>query len=174
MIRNVFIIFIVSGFWHGANWTFIVWGALNAFYFLPLMLSDKNRDHLSVVAKGKVFPTFKEVSQIAVTFGLTVLAWIFFRAENIAHAIEYLSGMFSSSLFSAPDIEGKREALLRIALIIIFMMVEWFGREQKYAIENMDKILRRSLRWVCYILIIVSIYIFGNNSESIEFIYFQF
>ena len=89
-IRNTFIIFLVSGFWHGANWTFIIWGALNALYFLPLLLGGKNRNHLEVVAYDKSLPSFKEILQIGVTFGLTVFAWIFFRAENLGHAFGYI------------------------------------------------------------------------------------
>src|SRR5690606_34552897 len=86
-VRNTFIIFIVSGFWHGANWTFIVWGALNAIYFLPLLLTNNNRNNLEIVAQGKYFPTWKEWLAMCITFGLTVFAWIFFRAENIGHAL---------------------------------------------------------------------------------------
>jgi len=77
-VRNTFIIFIVSGFWHGANWTFIVWGALNAVYFLPLLLTNKNRSNLDIAAQGKYIPSFKEFLSIFFTFVLTVFAWIFF------------------------------------------------------------------------------------------------
>lgn len=107
-VRNTFIIFIVSGFWHGANWTFIVWGALNAIYFLPLLLTNNNRNNLETVAQGKLLPSIKELSFIFLTFGLTVFAWIFFRAENIGHAISYISEIFSSSLFTIPKFAGMR------------------------------------------------------------------
>ena len=90
-VRNTFAIFIISGFWHGANWTFIIWGALNAIYFLPLLLTDNNRNNLETVAQGKLFPTIKELSFMLVTFGLTVFAWIFFRSNNIGHAISFIS-----------------------------------------------------------------------------------
>jgi len=86
-IRNVFIIFLVSGFWHGANWTFIVWGFLNALYFLPVLLSNKNRTHLNIAAQHTLLPSLKEVFKILTTFLLTVLAWVFFRAESVMHAI---------------------------------------------------------------------------------------
>lgn len=82
-VRNIFIIFLVSGFWHGANWTFIVWGVLNALYFLPLLLAKKNRNYLGPVAEDKVWPNIKEASMMIGTFGITVLAWVFFRAENV-------------------------------------------------------------------------------------------
>lgn len=109
-IRNTFIIFIVSGFWHGANWTFIVWGALNAVYFLPLLLTNNNRNNLATVAQGKALPSLKEISFMLLTFGLTVFAWIFFRAVNIEHAISYISEIVSPSLFSKPNFNGMRGA----------------------------------------------------------------
>ena len=85
-IRNTFIIFLVSGFWHGANWTFIFWGGLNAIYFLPLLLTNRNRNNIGVVAENTFLPSFKELFQMTTTFLLTVIAWVFFRAENILHA----------------------------------------------------------------------------------------
>jgi alginate O-acetyltransferase complex protein AlgI len=174
VIRNVFIIFLVSGFWHGANWTFIIWGALNALYFLPLLLTENNRNYLGVAAEGKLFPTIKETFFMAGTFGITVLAWIFFRAENLTHALQYLDGMFSASLLSVPDIDGKMEILLRMGWIVLFMMVEWLGRESKYAIESIGDRFSIGARWVIYLVIILIIYFFGNTELSIEFIYFQF
>jgi len=174
VVRNVFIIFIVSGLWHGANWTFIIWGLLNAIYFLPLLLSGRNRNFLGVVAQGKSLPTMKEFILMSSTFGLTVFAWIFFRAESLVHAMNYLSGMVSPTILSVPDIDGKREMLLRIVIIIVFMVVEWFGRDQKYAIEEIGEKMSRSMRWLCYFFIVLVIYFFGNTSKSIEFIYFQF
>ncbi|WP_067151958.1 MBOAT family O-acyltransferase, partial [Pseudotamlana agarivorans] len=98
-VRNTFIIFLVSGFWHGANWTFIAWGALNALYFLPLLLLKRNRTNLGNVAHGKTLPNFKEFFSMLITFGLTVIAWVFFRAENIHHALSYLNNIFSLSFF---------------------------------------------------------------------------
>ncbi len=101
-IRNTFIIFIVSGFWHGANWTFIVWGALNALYFLPLLLSKQNRRNMDTVAQGKIFPSMKEFFLMGLTFCLTALSWIFFRANDIDHAVSYINSIFSPSLFTIP------------------------------------------------------------------------
>ena len=97
-VRNTFAIFLVSGFWHGANWTFLAWGLINALYFLPLLLTKRNRKNLDVAGGNKFFPSLKEVFQILTTFFITVVAWIFFRAESISHAFDYIAEMFSGLL----------------------------------------------------------------------------
>lgn len=167
-VRNTFIIFIVSGFWHGANWTFIVWGALNAIYFLPLLLLKQNRQNLGVVAEGRYLPTAKEFSAITVTFGLTLIAWVFFRAENIGHAWSYLSGMFSASFFDRPQVLPGTT----IALVLVFMFIEWTGRGQEYAIENAALRWKWPFRHAMYYGLIFAIFWFGGKEQ--QFIYFQF
>ncbi len=170
-IRNTFVIFIVSGFWHGANWKFIVWGALNAIYFLPLMLANKNWENTDIVAEGRFFPNLKEVFQIGTTFILTVLAWVIFRAENMTHAINYLLGIFSTSVFSYPQILP-----IDLLFIIIFIAIEWFNRKKQYAL---DFSLNKDSKWlsivrVCGISILIwSIFLWGAFDNK-EFIYFQF
>jgi len=171
-VRNTFIIFIVSGFWHGANWTFIVWGALNAIYFLPLLLTNNNRNNLETVAQGKLLPSLKEVSLMLLTFGLTVFAWIFFRANNIGHAIGYISEIVSPSLFSIPKFAGMGGALKTIILVAIFVLLEWKGREGQYAIANMGLKWNPMVRYAMYYLIIIAIFWFGGKEQ--QFIYFQF
>jgi alginate O-acetyltransferase complex protein AlgI len=171
-VRNTFTIFIVSGFWHGANWTFIVWGALNAIYFLPLLLTNNNRNNLETVAQGKFFPSIKELSFMLLTFGLTVFAWIFFRANNIGHAISYISGILSPSLFSIPKFDGMGSALTTIILIVIFVLIEWKGREGQYAIHHLGLKWRRPLRYALYYVIILGILWFSGKEQ--QFIYFQF
>lgn len=171
-IRNTFIIFIVSGFWHGANWTFVVWGALNAFYFLPLLLTENNRKNLEVVAKGKWFPTGKDFIYILITFSLTVFAWIFFRAENIGHAFSYISEIFSSSTFSVPDVSVLKQSMATLILIGIFMFVEWLGREDEYAIERLGITWKRPIRYAMYYAIIMAVFWFAGKEQ--QFIYFQF
>jgi D-alanyl-lipoteichoic acid acyltransferase DltB (MBOAT superfamily) len=166
------VIFIVSGFWHGADWTFIVWGALNALYFLPLLLLKKNRTNTDTVAQGKQLPTIKELCQIGITFSITVLAWIFFRAENIDHAFNYLSTIFSKSLFTIPVFQGMRTALTTLILIFIFIIVEWLGRNEQYAIASLGFKWKRPLRYTMYYLIILSIFLFMGKQQ--QFIYFQF
>ncbi|MEM1327504.1 MAG: MBOAT family O-acyltransferase [Bacteroidota bacterium] len=172
-IRNVFIIFIVSGFWHGANWTFIVWGALNAVYFLPLLLAKKNRNHLDIVAINRSLPTFRELMNMLTTFGLTVLAWIFFRAENLSHAFSYLGEIFSSSLIQIPEFVGRKEAFLTgIPLIITFLLIEWQGRREQYAIADLGLSWHKHIRYAMYYTLIIAIIWFSGEEQ--QFIYFQF
>jgi len=172
VIRNIFIIFIVSGFWHGANWTFIVWGALNALYFLPLLIAKKNRTHIDHVAAGKLLPSLKELTFMGITFGLTVFAWIFFRAENITHAINYISEIASPSLFDFPRFALMKEALVTVFLILFFLCIEWLGREKQHAFEKFGQHWKRAYRYAFYYCIIILILWFGGEEQ--EFIYFQF
>jgi len=171
-VRNTFIIFIVSGFWHGANWTFIIWGVLNAIYFLPLLLTKNNRKNLDNVAQSKFLPNIKELSLILLTFGLTVLAWIFFRAENITHALSYISEIFSTSLLSIPSFPGVRRALITLILVGLFIIIEWIGREGQYAIAHIGLKWKPPFRYTMYYAIIIAIFWFGGKEQ--QFIYFQF
>lgn len=172
-VRNTFIIFIVSGFWHGANWTFIVWGALNALYFLPLLLAKKNRQNIHIVAQGKFFPNIREVIQIGITFALTLLAWVFFRAENMNHALSYLNEIFSMSLLTIPEFEEMKSALVIVIVILFFIGIEWLGRTNEYAIERIGVKWPKVIRWSWYATIIFLIGILAQTEES-PFIYFQF
>jgi len=167
-VRNTFIIFIVSGFWHGANWTFLFWGFLNALYFIPLLLLGKNRSNLDTVAAGRIFPSMKEIIQIMSTFLLTVFAWIFFRAESITKALLYIGKLFDSSIFSIP----KDFKLSLLLLIMFFMIIEWLQREKEHGLENLELKMSKSARWIFYVFLIFLIYIF--EGEQANFIYFQF
>ncbi|WP_033960111.1 MBOAT family O-acyltransferase [Psychroserpens jangbogonensis] len=170
-VRNTFIIFIVSGFWHGANWTFIVWGTLNAIYFLPLLLTKNNRNNLDVVAQGRVLPTLKEFGLMSLTFALTVFAWIFFRAENIQHAIQYISDIFKNpSSFLLVGVYWKYKTI--IMLISIFVIIEWIGREGQFAIAHVGEKWKPVYRYAAYFVITLSILWFSGKEQ--QFIYFQF
>ena len=167
-IRNTFIIFLVSGFWHGANWTFIIWGLLNAIYFLPLLLTNRNRTHIETVAQGKLLPTWKELFHMGLTFALVVFAWIFFRAENVTHAFHYISTIFSPSLFKQPTVFP----FAIVVLIILFMIIEWIGREEQYAIAKLGHNWYRPIRWAFYYVIITVTFFYMGQEQ--QFIYFQF
>lgn len=172
-IRNTFIIFLVSGFWHGANWTFLAWGFLNACYFLPLMLTNNNRKYITTVAEGKLLPSIKELFQMTITFGLTVFAWIFFRAVSMGQAINYIKTMLSPSLFSFPMLSNTAAAFSTLVLICFFMLIEWLGRDGQFAIEAIKNIKSRPLRWSFYFFIIFLIGAYMQTTET-PFIYFQF
>ena len=167
-IRNTFIIFLVSGFWHGANWTFIIWGFVNALFIMPSILFKTNRNNLEIVAKGNYLPNLKELFSILTTFGLTMFAWIFFRAESVEHAIRYVSGIFSISFFSLPSIRPYFISLL----LLLFITIEWIGRENNYAISKLGLKWNPFVRYMFYYAIIISIFWFSGKEQ--EFIYFQF
>jgi D-alanyl-lipoteichoic acid acyltransferase DltB (MBOAT superfamily) len=167
-IRNTFIIFLVSGFWHGANWTFIIWGFLNALYIMPSIIFNTNRTNLEIVAKGKYLPTLKDFFSIGITFSLTVFAWIFFRAENIGHAISYISEILSPALFTIPEVFPRKIILL----IIIFGFIEWLGRDGQFAISHIGIKWIRPIRYAMYYAVISAIFWFGGEEQ--QFIYFQF
>ncbi len=171
-VRNTFIIFLVSGFWHGANWTFIAWGALNAIYFLPVMLTHNNRKNIEIVAQGKAFPNVKEFFSMLITFGMTVFAWIFFRADSISHAFSYISRIFSKSLLTIPRFAGIDRSLPIMLLTCVFFIVEWIGREEQYAIARVGIKWYKPLRWAMYYMIITAIFHFMGREQ--QFIYFQF
>jgi alginate O-acetyltransferase complex protein AlgI len=167
-VRNTFIIFTVSGFWHGANWTFVVWGALNALYFLPLLLIGKNRSNMDIAGANGWLPSPREALGMITTFALTVFAWIFFRAQDVVHAVDYIRGIFSGDLFARPQVFPT----VVFACIVFFTLVEWVGRRDDFALRSFGLQWPRFLRWTFYYAIVVSIFLLSGKEQ--EFIYFQF
>ena len=176
-VRNTFIIFLLSGFWHGANWTFVLWGAYHALLFVPLLLMNKNRRYRDTVAtitlpdgtiKMKWLPSLKEAGQMLVTFVLAVIGWIIFRATGMKTLMAWLLGMCDSSLFSMPLII-ENSAMLFIA-ILIMLFVEWINRNKEHGLQ-----LSIRYKWlrllIYYVLIILCIF---NMGQEQTFIYFQF
>ncbi len=167
-IRNTFIIFLVSGFWHGANWTFIIWGLLHAAYYLPLMVLNKNRSNLSFDDEKSINDYFKDIIKILFTFTITTFAWIFFRAEDLFHAIEYIKNILSDTIFLKPEILPTQ----LIIVILVFVVFEWKNRYKKHVFENLQHNYSTPLRWLLYYIIMYSILFLGTENQ--EFIYFQF
>ena len=122
---------------------------------------------MDVVAINSNLPSFKELIQMAMTFGFTLVAWIFFRSDTVSQAIQILSEIFSMSLFGMPSFKKPI-----IIWVLIFMFIEWVGRDSEYAIEKLGKNWHESLRWGFYYIIVISIFLMGSEGE--EFIYFQF
>ena len=169
IVRNTFVIFLLSGLWHGANWTFIAWGAYHAILFIPLILLGKNRKYTNMVAEGRILPSIKDVVMMMLTFMLVVVGWIIFRSENIAEAWHYISGLFDMSLFSMPSVP-KRD-LLVVPFIGLLIVVEWFNRQGKHGLYGVGKLPYWS-RYIVYTLIILLIFFMRTTPKA--FIYFQF
>ncbi len=167
-IRNTLVIFIVSGFWHGANWTFIAWGAINGLLFLPLLIANKNRKFLSTSIS--TFPSLKEFTMILSTFGLTTLAWVFFRSENIQSAIGFLGGILSLSSFSLPSVRPSN----LFVLILLFIFMEWRARDKEFALESISNKLTLIPRYFLYSVLSFLILFNLKFHDKSEFIYFQF
>ncbi|MBP5547895.1 MAG: MBOAT family protein [Bacteroidales bacterium] len=166
IVRNTFIIFLVSGLWHGANWTFVAWGAYHALLFLPLILLGKNRRNTDVVAKRKMLPSLRELLQMILTFALAVIGWIIFRAESIGQAADYFSHILSRSLVSKPQIPG-----LTLIFILLMLITEWITRTKEHGLV-ISTIKQRWIRYFIYYTLVICILLFSFESET--FIYFQF
>ena len=168
-IRNTFIIFLVSGFWHGANWTFLAWGAFHAFLFLPLLLLQKNRKNTNSVSESRLFPNLKELIQMTSTFLLVVIGWIFFRSETLGKALDYIVRLFDESLLTIPTYTvGLSKTIF---FIVVLISAEWLQRNKKHGLE-LSTINNHFVKWSLYYALIAIILEFGANSQS--FIYFQF
>ncbi len=166
-IRNTFIIFLVSGFWHGANWTFIAWGLINAIYFLPLLLLNRNRKNVDDFCLGFNFSSVRILFNIVTTFCLSTLAWIFFRSKTIHEAIAYTQRMFTNFSFKEEYLAIERYNHNLITLLLIFIVVEWFSRTKVEPISG-------KYSWLKMSLCLAAILALGVFSDYKEFIYFQF
>ncbi|TFV97254.1 MBOAT family protein [Algoriphagus kandeliae] len=163
-IRNIFIVFLVSGFWHGANWTFIAWGAIHATLFIPFFVLGKNRTYLD---EGRhLIPSFGEVIQIMGTFTLVTIAWVFFRADSIETAFEYINAFFKNPLN-----EGFRFSLYQLpfAAVIMMLSLEWIFKGKQILAFKLS-----FLRYVGYVGVVMTILFFGAFFNPQDFIYFQF
>lgn len=166
-LRNVLIIFVVSGFWHGANWTFIFWGALHAAFFIPVLLLNSNRKNLNQVAMNRLLPTFKELGQMLLTFALACLAWIFFRADSVVIAFDYLKRLFTDLSFSLEYLNIERYNVEMIVIICILILFEWSKRTHEHPFQG-------KWRWFKITTVIVMLLTLGVYSNHNDFIYFQF
>lgn len=166
-IRNTFIIFIVSGFWHGANWTYVVWGLINAIYFLPLLLSSSNRNNMGAIELKFNFDSVRVIMSILYTFLLTCVAWVFFRARSISDAVLYLKRIITDGSFKAQYLSNERYNYELLGLIGIFVLVEWYNRDKIEPLSGKRNMLKLALA-------ITAIIAFGTYSDYKEFIYFQF
>ena len=181
-VRNTFVIFLLSGFWHGANWTFVLWGAYHALLFVPLLLLNKNRRYRDTVAtitlpdgtiKTKWLPSLKEAGQMLLTFALAVFGWIIFRATGMKTLLAWISGICDTSLFSVPYLMNRQYYIPLAISILVLILVEWINRTKKHGLQisNYSKILQIVIFYGFVMSIIISMY---KNELAATFIYFQF
>jgi len=165
--------FIVVGLWHGANWTFVIFGFIHGLLFIPLIIKG-TMNKKKTMAKNRMLPNYKELGNMIITFTIVMLTMVFIRAENSVHAFAFIRNIFSLSVFSiqAADFSGCF-AIIAVMLLIPFFIIEWIGREQDYAIEGIQNIKSKTIRWICYsfIVFLIGAYI---QTEGTAFIYFQF
>lgn len=178
-VRNTFIIFLLSGFWHGANWTFVLWGAYHALLFVPLLLLNKNRRYRDTVAtvtlpngtiKTKLLPSFKEAGQMLLTFAFAVFGWIIFRATGLKTLSAWISGICDSSLFGVPYLINRQYYIPLAISILVLILVEWINRTKEHGFVL--NIRYKWLRLIIYYSLIFAIV--ANFGQEQSFIYFQF
>ena len=164
-IRNIFIIFIVSGFWHGANWTFVFWGIFHSILFIPLFLFNSNRKYIkSIIGENKIFPNPKELLQVSATFILVTIGWVFFRSDTIGDSFNFLYSMFFKLGF--PSFVSPKIFLYLLILIV----VDWTQRiDERNLFYNFPNLVLRIFVVICVFLILINF-----KKESQQFIYFDF
>ena len=168
-VRNTFAIFLVSGLWHGANWTFVLWGAFHALLFLPLLLGGRNRKYLGPVADGRALPTVREVGQMAATFVLVLLGWALFRAQTVGEACRWYALMFNPLSFGA--LHGlPRELAVALVGVLVLLGVEWFNRTAEHGLTRLPR--PRLARWSLYYVLLWLVVFYTPGLQT--FIYFQF
>ncbi len=170
IIRNVYIVWGISGLWHGSNWTFVCWGLFHATLLAIYNLFGINTKYKNVVAYGRYLPNIKETLLIVLTFFLAVIGWIIFRAESMTQAVEYLSAMVTNRIFDASLLHGK--AYLCFGFILL--LIEWLQRDKQHALQFSRNypFNYRLVRWGIYYLILSIIIKYSGESQT--FIYFQF
>jgi alginate O-acetyltransferase complex protein AlgI len=168
--KNVLIIFLVSGFWHGANFTFIVWGAIHAILFIPLLLTKRNRKHTTDITNRDLITKPLTILKIIVTFLMVNIAWVFFRSPSISSAIKYLKIMFTK-LADSPARSYEIYSKPVFFAIIVLIIFEWIHRSKRHGLQfdNWPKFVR----WLIYLLLAYAIFLYGNFNQ-VEFIYFAF
>lgn len=169
LVLSIILTFVLVGFWHGANNTFLAYGFLHGLYFIPLVYSGK-MNNSAIIAKGKWLPSMLEFFKMLMLFVLIMLTDVFFRVHSVSEAISYLNTIFSYSIISNPISILGANTIMTILLLGFYIMIEWINREKTHDFEISN--YKGYLRWLFYIFIFLLILFFGRSSET--FIYFQF
>ena len=173
IVRNTFVIFLVSGLWHGANWTFIAWGAYHALLFLPLILLGKNRKYRDVVAQDRLLPTWKECGQMLSTFVLATFGWLIFRADDITQAWTWIRSICSRSLLTMPESLTSLTFVPIAVFLPILVVVEWLQRDKEHALKPISE--RKAVNTLFYLAVFIAVFAAAVSAQGDRsFIYFQF
>lgn len=170
-IRNIMIVFLLSGLWHGADWSFVAWGAYHGLLLVLLILLNRNTKYEHVVAYDRWLPSFKELGQMLLVFALATFGWMMFRADNMTQFIDYTRHMFSANLLSVPYLINRAYYMPLFATILLMFFIEWLNRSQQHGLGCVTK--WHALNFALYYALIVLMYRLSASGD-VQFIYFQF
>ena len=171
-LRNISIVFLISGFWHGSNWTFLIWGAIHALFYIPIFYTKKNRLYKnSIIAENSLFPSIKDLLKITQTFLLVSLSWIFFRAESIKDALNYINQLFTNFNYESYNHPSGYRMIDYYIIIILFVVYEFIIRKNERAPFKFES---KITRFIAYLLVFFCLLLFYEDQTDRSFIYFQF
>lgn len=162
----------LTGLWHGANYTYIIWGMIHGLFLILYQWQKKPRKKLLKRIGLNNDNPFVVLTETFITLAIVAVAWIFFRANSIEHAFKYISEIFSSSLFTFPQFHGGINAYIALLFSGIAILIEWFGKEHDHPIAGIGSNWPKTVRWAFYYTIAMSIFLFAGKEQ--QFIYFQF
>lgn len=173
-IRNIMIVFLLSGLWHGADWSFVAWGAYHGLLLVLLILFNRNTKYELVVAYDRILPSPKELGQMILVFALATFGWMMFRADNMMQFMDYTIRMCSADILFMPKLQGNTILFINIALMCV---LEWFMRRQKHGLDFnfqsfSNKPLYTATRYTIYTLVFILILLFGGHTENFIYMYF--
>lgn len=173
-IRNIMVVFLLSGLWHGADWSFVAWGAYHGLLLVLLILMNWNTKYEHVVAYERWYPSLKELGQMVLVFALATFGWMMFRADNMAQFVDYTARMCSADLWSMPKLQGNTILFMNIAFMFV---LEWFMRRQKHGFDFRKSTAQRYtlytvMRYTIYTLVFILILLFGGHTENFIYMYF--
>lgn len=171
LIMSIITTFVIVGLWHGANWTFIFYGLLNGLYFIPIVFKGRIKKSLEI-GDGRTLPSLNDFFKISGMFLLLLFTSVFFRADSISHAFDFLGRLFSLSLFSMPNPASRLYVLILLIPIVVLLIAEWKTRGEEHIFASLNSRCILSIRWIIYYLIFVLIVLLSDNEQ--QYIYSQF
>lgn len=171
-VGNIAIVFLLSGLWHGANWTFVFWGAFHALLFIPVFLLKRNRIYMdSVIGQHSILPSIKEIGQVLLTFGLVTFSRIFFRSPTLTDAFGYIKGIFTDFQITVYTHPVGYRMIDYYLLMLLFVVYEYRIRKNE---RSPFPFKSPWIRFGLYVLVIFAMLLFYDDGVNRSFIYFQF